>query len=279
MRIEPSVWSAYFIDYNVAECVRAFTACGYTISELSTEHGFQLLEMGNTAKIGAYVRGICDGSGFDFPQGHLWLGANICGEDRRATIDSLKTWLDMYMEIGIPRAILHGGKDPNKSEEENLALRVDALRELTDFIGDADLTICMENVGSTPSIASLQALLDGVNSDHLAICLDTGHLNIYRDAERNLLEDQAAFIRHFGHDKLQALHLHDNDGSYDMHMLPFSRGNIQWEPLVQALRDIDYTGILNWEIPGESHHCPMDARMAKLLYLHTVHELLFGEEE
>jgi len=277
MRMEPSVWSFYFKELDTAQSIQAFQKCGYNISELGDEHGFQLLEMGSPAKIGAYVRGMCDATGFSFPQGHLWLAANVCGEDRDNTIDRLKTWLEMYMEIGIPRGVLHGGRNPEKSPEENHALRVDALRKLTDFIGDGNLTICMENVGPTPGIDSLQALLDDVGSEHLGICLDTGHLNIYRDAEGNPVNQQADFIRHFGHDRLLALHLHDNEGQRDQHFMPFERGTIDWDALVQALRDIDYTGILNYEIPGESCNCPLELKLHKLTYLQQLHRYLFGE--
>lgn len=277
MRMEPSVWSVYFWGLDMPHVVTSFKKCGINISEFGDEHGAMLLEQfGSPAKIGAYMRGICDTAGFAFPQGHLWLKANICGADRRRTVDELKTWLEMYMEIGIPRGVLHTGRDPEKSPEENHAMRVEALQELTGFIGGADLTICLENVGSVPGSAGLRKLLDDVNSPHLGICLDTGHLNIYRDAEKNLIEDQGDFIRSFGHDRLLALHLADNDGTYDQHMMPCGRGNIDFASVAKALRAIDYTGILNYEIPGESR-CPNEVREAKLVYLRTMHESIFGK--
>jgi sugar phosphate isomerase/epimerase len=45
------------------------------------------------------------------------------------------------------------------------------------------------------------------------------------------------------------LHLHDNDGSGDLH-LPPGRGNIDWRDVMNALGEISYNGTLNLELPG-----------------------------
>ena len=47
-------------------------------------------------------------------------------------------------------------------------------------------------------------------------------------------------------DKLQALHLHDNDKLHDSHQIPFSM-NIDFPPIVKALKEIDYKGYFTLE--------------------------------
>jgi sugar phosphate isomerase/epimerase len=41
--------------------------------------------------------------------------------------------------------------------------------------------------------------------------------------------------------RLGALHIHDNDRRRDLHRIPFS-GDIDWNAVVKALRDVDYKG-------------------------------------
>ena len=47
-------------------------------------------------------------------------------------------------------------------------------------------------------------------------------------------------IHTLGH-RIQALHIHDNDCIHDDHQIPFSM-NIDFSPIIKALRDIDYKG-------------------------------------
>ena len=85
----------------------------------------------------------------------------------------------------------------------------------------------------------------------------------------NLIKgNQGRFIREAGR-RLQALHLHDNDGSDDQHMLPYGRGNIDWQDVFSALKDIRYQGLFNFEIPGERKG-PLSVKLAKLDYLRAI---------
>jgi sugar phosphate isomerase/epimerase len=52
-------------------------------------------------------------------------------------------------------------------------------------------------------------------------------------------------IRALGN-RLQALHIHDNDRWHDSHEIPFSM-NIDWESTVKALVDVDYKGYFTLE--------------------------------
>ena len=79
------------------------------------------------------------------------------------------------------------------------------------------------------------AHLDAVNDDFLVACLDIGH------AEMKGLDTSAPeMIRAIGN-RLQALHIHDNDRWHDLHQIPFA-GSIDWEEIIKALKEIDYKG-------------------------------------
>jgi sugar phosphate isomerase/epimerase len=51
-------------------------------------------------------------------------------------------------------------------------------------------------------------------------------------------------------DKLMALHLHDNDGSYDQHRIP-SEGTINWDSIVRKIQSAGYKGSMSLEVTNE----------------------------
>ena len=86
----------------------------------------------------------------------------------------------------------------------------------------------------------LLELLDLLGDDErFGICLDTGHANLTQI-------NQPAAIRAMGK-RLRALHINDNRGVKDDHILPFT-GTIRWSPLMKALGEIDYQGEFTYEI-------------------------------
>lgn len=93
--------------------------------------------------------------------------------------------------------------------------------------------------------------LDTLNHPNAVACLDLGHVGLI---ER---EDEAwDMIRALGHDRLQALHVHDNDYRGDRHQLPYL-GLMDWGKITQALGEIDYQGDLTYE-NGWSFLNPID---------------------
>jgi len=71
------------------------------------------------------------------------------------------------------------------------------------------------------------------------ICWDTGHAHIS-------LQEQGKSIRKVG-SRLKMVHINDNFAEDDVHLAPFL-GRINWDEVVQALRDIGYGGSMNLEV-------------------------------
>ncbi len=75
--------------------------------------------------------------------------------------------------------------------------------------------------------------VDSMNSEFFVACLDVGHSSLAgREAQD--------CIRVLG-DRLQSLHIHDNDYLDDMHTLP-GLSEMNWEEITKALADINYKG-------------------------------------
>lgn len=83
--------------------------------------------------------------------------------------------------------------------------------------------------------------IDSLNSEYIVACLDIGHIGL---PSGNV--DPWEFIKILGHDRLQALHIHDNDFTNDQHYIPYS-GLIDWDKVTQALGQIDYSGDFTFE--------------------------------
>jgi sugar phosphate isomerase/epimerase len=145
---------------------------------------------------------------------------------------------------------------------------VEKLRQIADYVGGRGFHICLENLfrRGAERIEQLQSVIARTGSDCFGITLDTGHLNMSRT------DTQRDFIRKAG-GMLRAVHIADNEGAADQHMMPFGRGNVDFAEVVQALREVGYQGPFNFELPGEIN-CPMEIREAKLDYIRSIYNYL-----
>jgi len=267
--MQAGIWTSYLIDDSPEDMVETFAASGWYHLELSTEHGEMLLQRGGSAATGKAYRVFAEECGVSFPQGHLWLTADITADDGGATVDGLRGWLDLFVAVGVRAAVLHPSGVPASRETrtpaEVLDRQVASLGQLTAHLEGTDTVICLENVSAAPLAGDLLQILGAVDSPHLGICLDTGHLHIAGG-------DQGEFIRAAGA-HLKALHLADNEGQTDQHMAPYGRGSVDWPAVVHELRQLPYEGLCNLEIPGENR-APRSVRLAKLDYLKELLRLM-----
>ena len=248
-----------------------FVRAGFSCTEFSDEHGAVLLDRAagipnGPEKVGAELKRYADDKGFTFPQGHLFLKVDLCSDE---AVDVLKRWLDLFVALDIRAGVLHAAGGIDLSPEARFDRWVRALTALTDHLEGTNMSIALENLRlENTSAEDLLTLIHTVGSNHLGICLDTGHLNLAR-SQGLVPYSQSEFIRKAG-DKLIALHIADNDTSRDQHLMPFGNGNVDWKDVMTGLRDINYQGLFNLEIPGERNHCPLSLRRAKLPYIHTM---------
>lgn len=268
-----SIWSSYDVDLSPEDMVLAIERRGMHLSELSDEHAAMLLAReGDPMEIGRAFGAFAASHGVSFPQGHLFLRARLCsGETDSVAI--LTRWLLLFAGIGIRNAVLHCDArsfPDDAAEEEIIAANAGKLRLLTPTAEKHGICICLENLRGRVfhSAEGLLRVIEAVGSPALGICLDTGHLNLVHPGE------QAAFIEKAG-SRLHALHIADNQGETDQHMMPFGRGTVDFFSVMKALKKIGYRDLFNYEIPGERNLPPV-LRGAKAKYLEAVTDTLFA---
>lgn len=96
-----------------------------------------------------------------------------------------------------------------------------------------------------------KAHLELLPEDVFVACLDIGH------AEMTGLDTSAVQMIETLGNKLQALHIHDNDKVHDSHRLPYT-GDVAFREILEALEKIGYTGDVTLEADMFARKFPLE---------------------
>ncbi len=272
----PCIWTSLFHTLSPEEAVRRFHTHGWRSFELSTEHLDMLQDRGSPTKACGALRELLSDLDSEMRQAHAMIQADVAGLDdarREADLRRVLAQLEYCSELGVQNAVLHpGGYHAATREElaEQSRRRLESFARLAARAAELGVNIAIENMADGGRggplgrrrfgavLDELLELIETVGSPALGICLDTSHANVQGI-------DQPDAIRHAGA-HLFALHVSDNDTTGDQHRMP-GYGTIDWPPIVTALREIEFPGPFNLEIPGENHPIMAiaDARSAAAL--------------
>ena len=255
----PAIWTDFVSDEPLPDKLHFFHASGWNCLELSTEDIEELSAQSDPQRRIDETTSALEQLGATMPQAHAYLHADIAhpDEERRKTdLRTLRQHLDLCAKLSVENVVVHpGGRGYTTDEEFRRvrALNIEAFTLLGNQAGELGLKIGIENMFAPPgrgirvfgsSVRELLDLLAATDSPSLGITFDTSHANV-----EGL--DLGGAIREFG-DLICCTHISDNDGSDDQHRIP-GFGSIDWRDVMSALREIGYEGILNLEIPGDSH--------------------------
>jgi len=258
-----SMWTSFLYEWTPEGAVSNLHRHGFTCAELSDEHAQALMER-TPEGLHRFITH-CQNLGFRIPQAHFKLYANLDEPEpikRRALIDELKRWCDMFNEIGVKAGVLHPSgvhSDMNCSKDIIAA----GLAELLDHSKGMSFSFCLENLPGVfrhfREIHDLIAMVPDSDS-RLNYCLDTGHLQWAGDS-------CAEYVYAAG-SKLKALHITDCAGKGERidHIFPFGPGKVNWKDFIKALREVGYNGLFNYEVPAERAGCTPDILLIKLDY-------------
>ena len=218
-----------------------FSMCSYdwrTRSVRPSEHvlaGNKAIEFAKKLKqIGLDNGIVCNQSHAPFPTGCEGVRAK------------LQLAVECTAEAGGKICVIH--PDNNKDVQGNAEMYL----ELLPFAKSCGVKIATENMwdwdneknqAAPAACSSPQSFLEHlhvVNDDYFVACLDVGHAEM-----RGLNTNSVEMILSLS-EKLQALHLHDNDLWHDSHQIPFSM-HIDFAGIIKALKEIGYQGDLTLE--------------------------------
>jgi len=170
-----------------------------------------------------------------FKEAHLLSSENP--SERKKMVDLHKQWIDDCSKHNIGKLVFHTCPDcPNPPAPTKLLL--DSVEEILKVAESAKVILAAENTRKSDYV---DFILEKFDSDYLRFCYDSGHDFIWNSRPTDILKK-------WGH-KLAATHLHDNKGSDDDHMLPFT-GKIDWRKIISNWPK-DYKGVLMLEVLGD----------------------------
>ena len=261
-----SMWSSYLIEMSPENMVETMKGHGFNCTEFSDEHAKVLLNRGQLPKTAEKFKRFCDDHDFSLPQGHFYLTLNIAHPDaaeRSRLLDEFKAWCELFNILDIKAGVLHPGGSGWPEGTEPQAIKeiiMESLSIINSYVDNTPTTVCLENLRQHKDAKELLELIEPFKPENFDICLDTGHLVLAKG-------DCYGFIKEAG-DKLKALHIADNMGLDDNHILPYSGGIVPWEDVMSALKEINYQGLFNFEVPGE--RCPSPINLDKLDYVRNL---------
>jgi sugar phosphate isomerase/epimerase len=152
--------------------------------------------------------------------------------------------------LGIPVAVIHPIVRHSSACLEDAWMRenVAYLTPLRDAAAALGVTLAVENMVGKPFPSHPDETVFGCEAEHvmaLAEALDTGVCWDFGHAHLSGLR-QSAGLRTVG-PRLRVLHVHDNDGERDSHLIP-GRGSIDWQDAMTGLRAV--TGGVNSRCPA-----------------------------
>ena len=194
------------------------------------------------------VKQACADLGITLVQAHSPMGTPLNDPDGQFLADTLRC-VDACGAWGIPNLVVHSGYVFGMSREDTLAANREFFRPLLERAEQYGVNILVENFNRMcidgmywiDNATDLLALIELVDHPLFHAVWDAGHANmqeISQDAELRLLG------RH-----VRALHIQDNCGDTDAHLLPFL-GTMNLDAVMHGLLDIGYDGYFTFEVGG-----------------------------
>ena len=200
----------------------------------------------------AQIRAAAEKHGIEISQVHgPWPTKDTTEESRTQVWEFMHRAVYGTYLMGAKHLVIHPqmpfGHNPQDEDADAAeAMTVALMRDLMPDCEKYGVTLCLENMPFLNQrisvIERIVAAVAQVDSPNIGICLDTGHVNVFKG------QDLGEAVR-IAAPYLKVLHIHDNDGRRDAHRLPYL-GTADWDSFAKALAEIGYTGTLSLETSG-----------------------------
>ncbi|MBE6573185.1 MAG: sugar phosphate isomerase/epimerase [Ruminococcaceae bacterium] len=166
--------------------------------------------------------------------------------------------------LGAKYMVLHPMyREEDQSEitdpERFIRLNAEYTKPWIEKAAEHDVIILSENLETGASIdpRNIVELVKEINSENFGWCYDVGHAN-YMGFKSDILKECDITPL--------SLHIHDNDGGYDDHLIP-GDGNIDFNDFTSLLKEIGYRGDCVLEAHSQSKEAQDSERDAILTHL------------
>ena len=212
----------------------------YTIAEED-----ELLISDNWKNNALDIKKYMEKNGLEFVQSHS-PGVNPLesDEDFKFSVEITSRAIEICGLLDIPNIVVHPGKAKDISKEEWFERNRRFFKELFPVMEENGVMVLHENTTSVnvpwywPKTGKdMREFSEFVNHPLFHSCWDTGHANMEGAQYEHILD--------MGSD-LRALHINDNRGERDEHIIPFF-GTVNMDEIMHALKDVGYSGCFTFE--------------------------------
>ncbi|MBQ7661577.1 MAG: sugar phosphate isomerase/epimerase [Clostridia bacterium] len=258
-------------EFGLKKTIDIFSSAGYTAIDFNAdleEYHTDAHDENFYKEIKEYAKS----KGIVFAQTHAPFPSSFSEEEKtRKRFDEIVKSMKHSSLLGAEMTVVHPCLHINCKDSGNYALmmqlNLDFFTRLLPYAKAYDIKIAIENIpGSvTETPRGITELLRALDSDVFTVCFDVGHANICG-------QDPAQSIREIGKN-IGCTHIHDNDGVFDRHTLPYY-GKIDWENVMRAFAEISYEGNLNYEAGLFVDKVPVPLRESAAEYMAAVGKYL-----
>lgn len=162
-------------------------------------------------------------------------------------VDEVKRAIEVAEMIPFRYLIQHVTSTRQAPDPRNLDAAFSSMEHLVLFAKQRGVTIALENTpGEFSSPESLAQFVKQTHLNDLRFCFDIGHAN---------MEHGVAAAIEFMRDRIVTVHVHDNHGEKDEHLLPFE-GAIDWDAALPALAGAPESPVFVLELKERSSGVP-----------------------
>jgi len=207
------------------------------------------------------IRNEAEKLGVEFSQSHLPYRGRLekldTEEDRQFFRDMTLRAIEISAMLGVKWAVIHPETpqdNPACDLQAGIRYNLQLFDRELELAHKLNVGLAFENMADRGmrrrfgvTAYELESLMDACASPLVGICWDVGHAN-------RMLDDQIPAILRLG-SRIKALHIDDNRGEQDLHVMPFL-GNIPWEDVMHALyvggcqADLIYEIGINGKMPA-----------------------------
>lgn len=193
----------------------------------------------------AYMDRVAE-AGVELVQAHSPMGKPLDDPDGSFLADTLRC-VEACGRWGIPNLVVHSGYLPALSKEQTFLRNREFFLPLLEAAEPWGVNILVENFNKMykPDVywidnaTDLLQMIETVDHPLFHAVWDTGHANLQPMAQQQELKILGSHVK--------ALHIQDNMGLKDQHLLPF-HGTTDMDSVMQGLLDIGYGGYFTFEV-------------------------------
>ena len=189
-----------------------------------------------------------DRLGIRLIQAHSPMGDPIIKDNSEFIADTIRC-VDACGFFGINNLVIHSGYLEGMGKEDTLKENEKFFRRVLDKAEKYGINILVENFNKIcltnyywiDNATDLLELIELVDHPLFHAVWDTGHANLQKMSQDDELRLLGSHVK--------ALHVHDNMGDRDDHLLPFL-GTMSLDSVMNGLSEIGYDGYFTFEVGG-----------------------------